>query len=98
MRPKFKRVRTGDPAVELAQDQIVETFGTIGEIAVGTLLTKRAIATTETAVAHGLGCIPKAWFSGSHSAAATIRDSRAADATSLYLIASSAVTVNLWVI
>lgn len=83
--------------VNLTPEEIRRVFNLLGEIVLGHQV-QRAIGTSETTVAHGLGRVPKGWllFSPQSGAASPVETSPP-DNFNLYLSASSAVTPKLWV-
>jgi hypothetical protein len=92
--PQYDISRTGD--VLDAQLETQKLAQQLGPIASGKLLTVTVNA-TETVITHGLGNVPTGWVLVSPKASATLYETSSPTATTLYLIASSAVTCKIWV-
>ena len=96
--PSFRKLVTSDTVMSRLQDTLATIFSWIGrrEILDGILLKGVSIATSPTAVDHGLGRAAEGFIPVRSNASATIYQVSATDRT-LNLQASSAVIVDLWV-
>lgn len=82
--------------VRAVQVELTEVIGELGEVAKGARLDGVAVGTSSTAIPHGLGRVPLHWFEVSPASADRARQATTPnDSQYLYLIAPSAITVNL---
>ncbi len=96
--PAFRKLVTADSALSRLQDTLTEVFNWIRrrEVLDGILLKNIDIATSSTAVNHGLGRAPEGYIVVRANAGATVHQI-SANSSALNLQASTSVTVDLWV-
>ena len=80
------------------QAAIAQAFNSItGPFVSGNMLSAIAVATTQTQIAHKLGYAPQNIFLGCPNASTTVFSSQASDKNYIYLTASTACVLNIWV-
>jgi hypothetical protein len=95
MKPAYV-VTNGAPLAQVQMD-VLRAFQSLGEVCGGTIVKGIAIRTTSTPVQHGLKGKPLGRVITYQSADARVWDAAVADDQKLYLQASAACTVDLWI-
>lgn len=95
----LEKVKSGDEALDRFQDRVIAVLNPAlrNRALNGFLLENVEIATTETLVPHKLDRTGVNWIVVSPQADARVWQTRAADDRFVYLRASAAVTLALWV-
>lgn len=95
----LKRVITTDKNIQMIQDNVDAALSPLqsSPFVGGVLLGSIALTTSQTSVPHGLGHVPKIFTLCGLNANSVVWSSKPSDTTNLYLTASAACTVSLWV-
>ena len=93
------KIQSPDEMLNRIQDGIIREVNPVlaNVLLRGRLLEDVAVATSSTAVSHGLGRPPKGWIVVDQNVAAHVHSPSASTDKFLYLIAGSAATLSLWV-
>lgn len=91
----FYRVLPAGADDNQRDQEIKLAFERLGVPAISKLLPRRAIATSTTRIAHGLGSVPTGWRVFNLEGDARVWESAIADDRNLYLQASVAVTAGI---
>jgi hypothetical protein len=92
-RPEYRPPRGTD--AKAIENQLREILGQFGIADASVIAGPVSVGTAETRIPHGFGSIPSGWELISPQALATVCQTKAPDATYLYLKASTAVTTSV---
>lgn len=95
MKQRLDLTQTED--IKVLQRDVQRWTERIGDVASGKLLEDVPVGTSSTAIIHGMGGRPRGRVIVYQSADARVWDAAKPDTTRLYLQASAATTVSLWV-
>lgn len=102
MTATIAKVQTTDRLINQLQQNIISALApiTTNKLFFGNLLTNISLASGSNTINHGLGYPLSGWYTTRMRASATIYDTQDANltpSTTLVLVASAAVVVDLWV-
>lgn len=99
----FTRIQATDATFSASllnriQSAIEQAFSSVtGPFITGSVLSGVTVGTSQTQIAHKLGYTPSNIFLGCPSASSTIFQSKSADSKFIYLTASTACQLSVWV-
>ena len=95
--PRLRFKKSPKPDAARVQDEMSDLVDRFGPAVTAKRIPGAVIGTAETKIAHGLGYVPADWWIGRRTTAGVVYESKASDATFLYLRASLATVCTVWV-